>query len=294
MGSDSKADLALQSFSSLKPFDSGVEVSPIQLQSDLPDRTRVQFLRSSRRMAHAQGRGRGPRDDRIDRFDRRARHADLVVEGSAQRAGFPDIPRKSPDRLFLPQPPQDKTPYGLLVVNVTVRDHQHRVALGFVEPRDGPRKVVAGCRDRNDRDVLALGGLLEQIECRAQTGAVQNAKSAALGMNGGDAIDLLARRVVANKRANFFDAILIGVAQVAALVPGISRSGVTIAAGQARGLSRRQAATFSFLLSAPIIAGAGLVSLASLASSDFLLGQDRKSTRLNSSHTDISRMPSSA
>lgn len=60
------------------------------------------------------------------------------------------------------------------------------------------------------------------------------------------------------------DALWIGLAQVAALLPGISRSGITMAAGQSRGLSRSQAVRFSFLMSAPIIAGAGLVSLVDL------------------------------
>jgi undecaprenyl-diphosphatase len=52
------------------------------------------------------------------------------------------------------------------------------------------------------------------------------------------------------------DAFMIGCAQAVAIVPGVSRSGATITAGLARGLSREQAARFSFLLSAPIIFGA--------------------------------------
>lgn len=52
------------------------------------------------------------------------------------------------------------------------------------------------------------------------------------------------------------DAIFIGVAQAIAVIPGVSRSGLTIAAGLFRGLERETAARFSFLLSTPIIAGA--------------------------------------
>lgn len=50
-----------------------------------------------------------------------------------------------------------------------------------------------------------------------------------------------------------------GVAQIAAILPGISRSGTTIATGLALGLGRETAARFSFLMAAPIIAAAGLV-----------------------------------
>lgn len=50
-----------------------------------------------------------------------------------------------------------------------------------------------------------------------------------------------------------------GVAQIAAILPGISRSGTTIATGLALGVSRETAARFSFLMAAPIIVAAGLV-----------------------------------
>jgi undecaprenyl-diphosphatase len=56
------------------------------------------------------------------------------------------------------------------------------------------------------------------------------------------------------------DTIIIGVAQALAIFPGVSRSGSTITAGLAVGMEREAAARFSFLLSAPIIAGAGLKS----------------------------------
>ncbi|MBI1798929.1 MAG: undecaprenyl-diphosphate phosphatase [Candidatus Eisenbacteria bacterium] len=55
--------------------------------------------------------------------------------------------------------------------------------------------------------------------------------------------------------------ITMGFAQALALVPGVSRSGVTITAGRAAGLERVSAARFSFLLATPITFGAGLIEL---------------------------------
>ena len=55
------------------------------------------------------------------------------------------------------------------------------------------------------------------------------------------------------------DALLVGIAQIAALVPGTSRSGVTMTAGLWLGLTRAGAARFSFLLAVPLIAAAGLL-----------------------------------
>ncbi len=57
----------------------------------------------------------------------------------------------------------------------------------------------------------------------------------------------------------FADGILIGFSQVLAIIPGTSRSGITITAGLARGLGRVEAARFSFLMMAPIVLGASLL-----------------------------------
>ena len=57
------------------------------------------------------------------------------------------------------------------------------------------------------------------------------------------------------------DSLWIGFAQALALVPGVSRSGITITGGLFRGLKRETAARFSFLLSTPVIAGAALKEL---------------------------------
>lgn len=59
------------------------------------------------------------------------------------------------------------------------------------------------------------------------------------------------QRIFANVRLR--DAIIIGIAQALALVPGTSRSGVTISAAMILGFQRQDAARFSFLLSAPVI-----------------------------------------
>ncbi len=57
------------------------------------------------------------------------------------------------------------------------------------------------------------------------------------------------------------NALIIGFTQVLALVPGTSRSGITISAGELLGLNRESAARFSFLLATPISLGAGLYKL---------------------------------
>ena len=63
-------------------------------------------------------------------------------------------------------------------------------------------------------------------------------------------------------------ALLIGLAQIFAILPGISRSGVTIVAGLAAGMTREAAAKFSMLIATPAIAGAGLLVALDAASGD--------------------------
>jgi undecaprenyl-diphosphatase len=76
--------------------------------------------------------------------------------------------------------------------------------------------------------------------------------------------DRTSRLVKDLAQVTLVDAMSIGCAQALALVPGTSRSGITITTGLFLGLTREAAARFSFLLSAPIIAGAGLKKLLDL------------------------------
>lgn len=61
------------------------------------------------------------------------------------------------------------------------------------------------------------------------------------------------------RKMSWRDALFIGCCQAVAILPGLSRSGSTIAAGLYRGLNRASAATFSFLLAIPAILGAGVL-----------------------------------
>ena len=85
-----------------------------------------------------------------------------------------------------------------------------------------------------------------------------HAQQLALGRDASDpaGIDL--------SRMSLREAVLVGLAQCIALFPGISRSGTTIVAGMASGLTREAATRFSFLLSLPALAGATLVSVPDL------------------------------
>ncbi len=76
-------------------------------------------------------------------------------------------------------------------------------------------------------------------------------------------------------RISWRDTILIGLLQITALFPGISRSGVTMVGGLWRGLSQEDAARFAFLLATPVILAAGVLKLPSLAgpAGDHIHGQ---------------------
>ena len=104
--------------------------------------------------------------------------------------------------------------------------------------------------------VAILGALFEhKVETTLRNPLVIGTMLIAVGL-----LMLLAERVSARSKGlaeiTFTDSLIIGAAQVIALVPGTSRSGITITAGLFRNIDRPSAAAFSFLLSTPAIGGA--------------------------------------
>jgi undecaprenyl-diphosphatase len=75
------------------------------------------------------------------------------------------------------------------------------------------------------------------------------------------AADKVGKKALNEKNLSLKNSFLIGCAQALAVIPGVSRSGSTITAGLFLGLTRKEAARFSFLLAMPIIFGAGVLKL---------------------------------
>jgi undecaprenyl-diphosphatase len=71
--------------------------------------------------------------------------------------------------------------------------------------------------------------------------------------------DRLSRKQKGISEINLPDCLVVGVVQALAIIPGVSRSGITITGGLIRNLKRETAARFSFLLSTPLIAGAAIL-----------------------------------
>jgi len=81
--------------------------------------------------------------------------------------------------------------------------------------------------------------------------------------------DRFGKKAKSIDQINLSAAIKIGCAQILALVPGVSRSGITITAGLAEGFSREASARFTFLLATPIVFAAGVLKLHKLHAGDF-------------------------
>ena len=124
--------------------------------------------------------------------------------------------------------------------------------------------LLAGERFRRRASVAADEAEAEAFE-RAQAGGPRSAEDLALAA----ASDARLAQVTVG------DSVRIGLLQIAALLPGISRSGITMVGGLWRGLSHEDAARFAFLLATPVILAAGVLKLPSLAGSagDHIHGQ---------------------
>jgi hypothetical protein len=112
-----------------------------------------------------------------------------------------------------------------------------------------PRAAQAGWGDQDPRAAWDEG-------YPQQAGATHAAHRAA------ESAAEVDRAVAADRRLSTIGrgrAILVGSAQILALLPGISRDGIVTVAGMGRGLSREDAVRFSFLLSAPVILAAGVL-----------------------------------
>jgi undecaprenyl-diphosphatase len=81
-------------------------------------------------------------------------------------------------------------------------------------------------------------------------------------------VDRYAPRSKSLGSMRWWDALLIGIAQVFALIPGVSRSGATITAGRADSFDRESAAVFSFLMSMPVTAAAAILKVPDVLRSD--------------------------
>ncbi len=110
----------------------------------------------------------------------------------------------------------------------------------------------------------AIGVLVkEQVEA-----AFASSKATAIFLLVTAALLLLAERLGGGEnrpeKMGWLDAVVIGLFQVLAIFPGVSRSGSTITGGMLRGLSRSESARFSFLMAVPIMLAAGLLSILDL------------------------------
>ena len=134
--------------------------------------------------------------------------------------------------------------------------------------------LLAGERARRrnaDREAEEIAADLQAVTERQRAGV-------AAGTQGGGGRHSSGQRAMKQQHANlaveadqrivhrtgWLGSFLLGASQILALLPGISRDGTVMVAGMFRGLSRQDAARFSFLLSAPVILAAGLLKVPDL------------------------------
>lgn len=135
------------------------------------------------------------------------------------------------------------------------------VILGFAEgkPLGNPKRRLAWFLVVGTLPALAVGLTLEKsVEDNLRSPLVTVFTLIVFG-----ALLYYAERLSRQDRSldqfNWGDSIWIGLSQVLALIPGVSRSGITISTSMLRNTDRSSAARFSFLLSTPVIVGAGIL-----------------------------------
>ncbi|MGB8961656.1 MAG: undecaprenyl-diphosphate phosphatase [Pseudonocardiaceae bacterium] len=153
--------------------------------------------------------------------------------------------------------PAERLAWSLIVGTIPVGisglllEHLFRTTLG--------RPIPAAAFLIANGVVLYVG---ERLRRRVDVTAPTPAMTAAGGPGSARDVDAAADARLA--RMSLGRATLIGSAQILALLPGISRSGVTMVAGLLRGLSHEDAARFSFLLATPVILAAGALKIPDL------------------------------
>jgi len=138
------------------------------------------------------------------------------------------------------------------------RRKELEVALHF-----GAAAALAGplWRDRPDVRTLVLSAAPPAIAGYALENAIERRLGGPLAiacglLAGAAALTLADRAPVTRARPGVMDGVVLGLAQAAALAPGVSRTGATLAAARARGFSREDASKLSFGVAGPVLGGA--------------------------------------
>jgi undecaprenyl-diphosphatase len=152
---------------------------------------------------------------------------------------------------------------AILAVIVFFRQDIARLVVAFVRGLAG----AAGRRDPSWREALVVIvgtipiGIVGLLARHVVSGPLRSLWVVAAALIAWSAVMVAAERFAVQKRSeesvSLVDALVVGVVQCAALVPGVSRSGATISAGLFRGLDRVSATRISFLLSIPALIAAG-------------------------------------
>ncbi|MCB8945553.1 MAG: undecaprenyl-diphosphatase UppP [Ardenticatenaceae bacterium] len=152
------------------------------------------------------------------------------------------------------------------IIRMTLKSLQERQPMAYSESRLAWYIVVGSV------PAAAVGLLFEDWLADIFT----HPQWAAVFLMGTAVILVIGERLLSGRKQladmTWLDAIIIGLFQALALLPGISRSGSTIMAGLTRGLNRELAARYSFLMSVPVIFGAGLVQLRDMLSGNLQVG----------------------